>query len=64
MADQLIGIALRKSVRRTKMHDGYFEDSCTGILKKSKEIIVLDVGGTKFYVSKSTFATWPTTRLH
>ena len=46
------------------MHDGYFEDSCTGILKKSKEIIVLDVGGTKFYVSKSTFATWPTTRLH
>ena len=43
MVDQVLGIALRKSVRRTKNHDGYFEDACTGILRKSKEIIVLDV---------------------
>ena len=64
MVDQVLGIALRKSVRRTKNHDGYFEDACTGILRKSKEIIVLDVGGTKYYVLKSTFATWPTTRLY
>ena len=53
MVDQVLGIALRKSVRRTKNHDGYFEDACTGILRKSKEIIVLDVGGTKYYVLKS-----------
>ena len=64
MVDQVLGIALRKSVRRTKHHDGYFEDSCTNILKKSKEIIVLDVGGTKFYVLKAMFATWPSTRLY
>ena len=46
MVDQVLGIALRKSVRRTKNHDGYFEDAYSNILKKSKEIIVLDVGGT------------------
>ncbi len=63
MIDQVLDVALRKSVRRAKHHDGYFEDSCSRILKLSKEIIVLDVGGTKFYVLKSTFAIWPTTRL-
>ena len=63
MVDQVLDVALRKSVRRTKGHDGYFEDGYTKLLRTSKEIIVLDVGGTKFYVLKSTFATWPTTRL-
>ena len=64
MVDQIAKIALRKSVRRSKVHDGYFEDEYTRFLKKSKEIIVLDVGGTKFHVLKSTFATWPTTRFY
>ena len=64
MVDQLLDVALRKSVRRTKVHDGYFEDQYTKILKQSKEVIILDVGGTRFDVLKSTFALWPTTRLH
>ena len=62
MVDQVLDVALRKSVRRTKRHDGYFEDSFSKTLQKSKEIIIIDVGGTKFYVLKSTFATWPTSR--
>ena len=64
MVDQVLDVALRKSVRRSKIHDGYFEDEYSRLLKASKEIIVLDVGGTKFYVLKSTFAVWPTTRLY
>ena len=63
MVDQVLDVALRKSVRRTKIHDGYFEDQYTKILKLSKEIIILDVGGTRFNVLKSTFALWPTTRF-
>ena len=43
MVDQVLGIALRKSVRRTKHHDGYFEDSCTNILKKSNHDILKGV---------------------
>ena len=63
MVDKIVDVALRKSVRRSKQYDGYFEDYYTANLRRSKEIIVLDVGGTKFYVLKSTFATWPTTRF-
>ena len=64
MVDQVLDAVLRKSVRRTKIHDGYFEDQYTKLLKLSKEVIILDVGGTQFHVLKSTFALWPTTRLH
>ena len=52
MVDKIVDVALRKSVRRSKQYDGYFEDYYTAILRRSKEIIVLDVGGTKFYVLK------------
>ena len=38
-------------------------DSFSDILKKNDDIIVFNVGGTKFEVLKSNFAYWPTTRL-
>ena len=63
MVDRILDIALEGRVRKTKNVDGYFEDKFSAHIRKCKEIIVLDVGGEKFHVSKSTFATWPTTRL-
>ena len=38
-------------------------DSFSEVLKKNDDIIVFNVGGTKFEVLKSNFAYWPTTRL-
>ena len=63
MVDSIIHVALGTSVRKNKKYDGYFEDEYSALIKKSKEIIVLDVGGKKFDVFKSIFAIWPTTRL-
>ena len=63
MVDCVLDVALRKSIRRTKKHDGYFEDEYSEIIKTSKEVIILDIGGTKFDVYKSMFASWPTSRL-
>ena len=31
--------------------------------QNSQDIIVLDVGGRKFFVFKSVFSTWPNSRL-
>ena len=62
MVDLVLNVALTKSIRRKRVHDGYVEDHYTKQIKKSKEIIILDVGGTKFHVFESIFATWPTTR--
>ena len=39
------------------------QDSFSEELKKTDDIIVFNVGGTKFEVLKSNFAYWPTTRL-
>ena len=47
MVDQVLGIALRKSVRRTKNHDGYFEDACTGILIERRGSICVDMAYLK-----------------
>ena len=38
-------------------------DKFSAVLMKSDEIIIFNVGGTKFEVLKSNFAYWPTTRL-
>jgi potassium voltage-gated channel Shaw-related subfamily C protein len=38
-------------------------DSFSEVLQKNDDIIVFNVGGTKFEVLKSNFAYWPTTRL-
>ena len=38
-------------------------DSFSETLKKADDIIIFNVGGTKFEVLKSNFAYWPTTRL-
>ena len=32
-------------------------------IKKSEEIVVLDVGGRKFYTLASMFSTWPDSRF-
>ena len=63
MVDSVLDVALQASIRNTTLHDGYFEDRYSEDIKKSKEMIVLDVGGTKFVVLKSIFSSWPTTRL-
>ena len=39
------------------------EDSFSDDLKKTNDIIILNVGGTRFEALKSNFAYWPTTRL-
>ena len=39
------------------------EDSFSDDLKKANDIIILNVGGTRFEALKSNFAYWPTTRL-
>ena len=39
------------------------EDIFSDDLKKAKDIIILNVGGTRFEALKSNFAYWPTTRL-
>ena len=63
MVDRVKSVCFRKSVRRAKKHDGFFEDMYSDRIKKSKEVIILDVGGEKFHVLKSIFSPWPTTRL-
>ena len=45
-----------------KKEDDYLIDKHTDAIRKLTDVIILDVGGTKFYVNKSIFATWPTTR--
>ena len=66
MIDQyggMLDVALQKSLNESKVKDDdWLEDKYTKYIKKSTEIIILDVGGTKFYVFKSMFSTWPTTR--
>ena len=44
-------------------HDIILHDSFSDEIKKSKDIIALNVGGTCFNVLKSNFAAWPSTRL-
>ena len=39
------------------------EDDVTEIIKKSRDIIVFNVGGTEFHILRKNFATLPTTRL-
>ena len=66
MIDQyggILDVALQKRLKEMKVKDeDYLVDRYTKHIKKSTEIIILDVGGTKFYVYKSIFSTWPTTR--
>ena len=63
MVDRILSVALHENVRGTKKYDGYYEDKYTEEIKRSKEMLILDVGGQKFQVWKATFAAWPTTRL-
>ena len=44
--------------KKTSSDDCFSKD-----IRKSKEIIILNVGGTRFQCLKSNFACWPTTRL-
>lgn len=44
-------------------HDVQINDSYSDKIKKSRDIIVLNVGGTRFHVLKSNFGPWPATRL-
>ena len=44
-------------------HDVMLHDSFSDEIKQSKDIVVLNVGGTRFHVLKSNFAVWPATRL-
>ena len=44
-------------------HDFLLHDNFSDIIKQSRDIIVLNVGGTRFHVMKSNFAAWPSTRL-
>ena len=39
------------------------QDSYSEFLQKDNDIIIFNVGGTKFEALKSNFANWPTTRL-
>ena len=39
------------------------QDSYSELLQKAEDIIIFNVGGTKYEVLKSNFANWPTTRL-
>ena len=59
MVDNVLSIALCESIKGSKKYDGYFEDEHSALIQHSKEIIILDVGGTKFYILKSIFAMWP-----
>ena len=66
MIDQyggILDVELQKSLQESKVKDDdWLEDRYTKHIRKSKEVIILDVGGTKFQVFKSMFSTWPTTR--
>ena len=44
-------------------HDVMLNDCFSEEIKQSKDIIVLNVGGTRFHVLKSNFSVWPSTRL-
>ena len=44
-------------------HDVLLYDDFSDEIQQSREIICLNVGGTRFHVLKSNFATWPSTRL-
>ena len=44
-------------------HDVMLHDSFSDEIKQSKDIVILNVGGTRFHVLKSNFAVWPATRL-
>ena len=44
-------------------HDVPLHDTYSAEIKRSSEIIVFNVGGTRFHVLKSNFAIWPSTRL-
>ena len=39
------------------------EDDETEIIRKSRDIIVFNVGGTEFHILRKNFATLPSTRL-
>lgn len=59
----VLDVALQEQLKEMKVKDeDYLVDKYTKHIKNSTEIIILDVGGTKFYVFKSIFSTWPTTR--
>ena len=63
MKETALDVALQATISESKVRDeDYLEDKYSEAIRKSTEIIVLDVGGTKFYVYKSIFSTWPTTR--
>ena len=47
----------------TEGHDVMLHDSFSEEIKQSKDIVVLNVGGTRFHVLKSNFSVWPATRL-
>ena len=63
--DDSFGVDLMTAVEEIKAvssKDDFLEDKYSKYIRRSTETIILDVGGTKFHVLKSTFATWPTTR--
>ena len=63
--DDSFGVDLITALEESKAvssDNDFLEDRYSKYIRKSTETIILDVGGTKFYVLKSTFATWPTTR--
>ena len=64
MADKQLDLELKSTISECKMkkEDDYLIDQHTDAIRKLTDVIILDVGGTKFYVNKSIFATWPTTR--
>ena len=63
MEETVLDIALHASISEHKVDDNDFlEDKYSEVIRKSTEIIILDVGGRKFDVFKSVFSTWPTTR--
>ena len=63
MKETILDVALLATIGESKVRDeDYLEDKYSEDIRKSTEIIILDVGGTRFYVLKSIFSTWPTTR--
>lgn len=50
----------------TSIEDVYIgerQDEFSEEIRKSREILIFNVGGTQFHVLKSNFASWPKTRL-
>ena len=57
------GSFVEEELLEAERHGVLLNDCLSDEIRASKEVFILNVGGTKFHVLKSNFATWPTTRL-